>query len=174
MRLSRLLCGALFIALSFGVSGAFATGKVGVFDLQEVLTKSNVGKIAAKKIESKNAEFKEKFQAEKKALRELQVEIKKKSSVWSEDKRAAEVRDFQKAERAFKEKVADASFEMKQLRDKELLPIIEELRTIVPEYAKTNGYDVILERVPGVAYFNDSISVTPAIVKELDKKMSGK
>ncbi len=174
MKFYKLLCGVLFIALVVGAGNACAAGKIGVFDLQEALVKSKVGKAATEKLKSKEAGFKEKFQSEEQALRELQAEIKKKSSVWSEDKRAAKVSDFQKAERALKEKVADASFEMKQLRDKEILPIVQVLREIVPKHAKANGYDVILERNVGVAYFNDSINVTPAIIKELDKKMSGK
>ncbi len=174
MKFYKLLCGVLFIALAVGAGNACAAGKIGVINLQEVIAKSKAGQAAAKKLDSKTAAFREKFQVEEKNMKELQMEIEKKSSVWSEDKRAAKIRELQKIKRTLKEKAADASFELKQLQDKELSPILTKLRVIVKEYSKANGYDLILEKMAGVAYFNDSINVTPAIIKELDKKMSGK
>ncbi len=174
MRFYKLLCGVLFFALAVGAGSACAAGKIGVINLQEVIAKSKVGQAAAKKLDSKTAAFREKFQVEEKNLKELQMEIEKKSSVWSEDKRAAKLRELQKNKRTLKEKAADASFELKQLQDKELSPILEKLRVIVKEYSKANGYDLIMEKMAGVAYFSDSINVTPAIIEELDKKMSGK
>ncbi len=175
MRLNKLLCGVLFVSMLFTAGSAFAASeKIGIINLQQVLAESKAGKAAAKRLESKAAKFKGKFRAEENELKALQAEIKKKSSVWSEEKRAAKIRELQRAGRDFKEKTSDASFELKQLQEKELSPILEALRGVVQDYGKANGYSVILEKMSGVAYFDESINVTSAITKELDKKMSGK
>ncbi|PID74969.1 MAG: hypothetical protein CSB28_00420 [Desulfobacterales bacterium] len=175
MRLSRLLCSVLFLAIVFGAGSVFAgADKVGVINLQKVLAESKAGKAAAKRLEAKAATFKDKFRAEENELKALQAEIKKKGSVWSEDKRATKMRELQKAGRDFKEKTSDASFEMKQLQEKEISPILKELREIVKKYGEANGYAVIFDKMSGVAYVNDSVDVTSAIVKELDKKMGDK
>lgn len=178
MRMTKILYSVFLITiLAFAGSGvalAAAPAKVGIINLQEILAKSKAGKAAAKRLESKAEKFKGKFQSEQDQIKALQEEIKKKSSAWSEDKRAAKLRDLQKAGREYKEKTSDASFELKQLQEKELAPILETLRDIVQQYGKKKGYAVILEKMPGVAYFDDSADITQEITKELNTKMDGK
>ena len=101
----------------------------------------------------------------------LQKEIEKKSSAWSEETKAAKMRDFQKMERELQAKTEDARFELKQLQDKELEPILKALEGVVVKYGQENGYTAIFDSKNGVIYSNPSIDISDVIVKELNKSM---
>lgn len=145
--------------------------KIGVMNIQKVLLDSVAGKAAKTKFEAKAKELKGKFQAEETALTAKQEEIEKKSSAWSAEKKESEIRDFQKKGREFQVKTEDARFELKQLQDKELEPILKTLQTIVEDYGKKNGYTVILDSKIGVLYNSPTVDVSADLTKALDQAM---
>lgn len=159
-----------FCGLTFSVADA-AEAKIGVMNIQKVLLESVPGKAAKTKFEAKAKELKAKFQAEENALTAMQQEIEKKSSAWSAEKKEAEVREFQKKGREFQVKTEDARFELKQLQDKELEPILKTLQTLVEDYGKKNGYTVILDSKIGVLYANSAVDVSADLTKALDQAM---
>ena len=105
------------------------------------------------------------FKKEEEDLKLMQDEIKKKSSAWSEEKKAEKVREYQKNGRELQAKTEDARFEMKQLQDKELEPILKALEKVVEKYGKEKGYTAILDSKNGVVYFDEAIEVSDAIQK---------
>ena len=80
-------------------------------------------------------------------------------------------RDFQKMKREFQAKTDDARYELKQLQDKELEPILKALEGVVEKFGKSNGYTAIFDSKNGVIYFDHAIDVTDQIVSELNKSM---
>ena len=70
-------------------------------------------------------------------------------------------------------KSEDARFEVKQLQDKELGPILKSLEKIVEEYGTKNNFSVILDSKTGVIYYNKTVDVSDDIINALnaaDKK----
>ena len=167
--------GLFFAVMSFcGLSCSVADAaelKIGVMNIQKVLLDSASGKAAKSMFEAKAKELKAKFQTEENALTAMQQEIEKKSSAWSAEKKEAQVREYQKKGREFQVKTEDARFELKQLQDKELEPILKTLQTIVEDYGKKNGYTVILDSKIGVLYANSAIDVSADLTKALDQAM---
>jgi outer membrane protein len=145
--------------------------KIGVMNVQKVLLESVSGKAAKGMFDNKAKELKAKFQSEENALTAMQQEIEKKSSAWSAEKKETQVREYQKKGREFQVKTEDARFELKQLQDKELEPILKTLQTVVEGYGKQNGYTVILDSKIGVLYSNSAIDVTAELTKALDQAM---
>ncbi len=146
--------------------------KIGVMNVQNVLANSNIGKEIKGKIEDKMKDLKKDFKADEDALVALKQEIEKKSSVWSKEVKAEKVRDLQKMQRELKAKTDDANFEMRQLQNKEFEPVFKKLDGIVGDYAKKNGYILILDDVrSGVLYLDNSINLTDVFVEELNKAM---
>ena len=172
---SVFLAGLFFAVMSFGgqsVSVASAAEvKIGVMNVQRVLVESVSGKAAKNMFEAKAKELKGKFQAEENALVAMQQEIEKKSSAWSAEKKESEIREYQKKGREFQAKTEDARFELKQLQDKELEPILKTMQEVVDAYGKKNGYTVILDSKIGVLYFNSVIDVSADLTKALDQAM---
>lgn len=145
--------------------------KIGVINVQKVLLTCEAGKKAKEKVDAKMKELQGTFKQDEEALKALQDEIKKKSSAWSEEKKAEKVREYQKNGRELQVKTDDAKFEMKQLQDKEVEPILKMLEKVVEKFGKENKYTAVLESRNGL-YFDDSIDVTDTIIKKLNEAMA--
>ncbi|TKB06725.1 OmpH family outer membrane protein [Desulforhopalus sp. IMCC35007] len=156
-----------------GAHGSMAADlKLGVMNVQKIIVECKAGKAAKERFDVKMKGLQSSFKEEEADLKNLQEEIKKKSSAWSEEKKAEKVREFQKNGRELQAKTEDARFEMKQLQDKELEPILKSLEQVVEKYGKDQGYMMILDSKNGVIYFDKAVDITETIVKLLDKAMS--
>ena len=119
------------VAMSWTKPALAEDFKIGVMNVQKVLAKSNVGQKAKDKVEEKIKALQTKFKAEEDALAAMQKEIEKKSSAWSKEKKDEKIREFKKERRELQAKSEDARFEVKQLQDKEMGPILKSLEKIV-------------------------------------------
>ena len=169
-----LLAGLIFSIVCFAASTGFsADPKIGIMNVQRVIVECDAGKAAKARFDKKMKQLQSTFKAEEDALKELQAEIKKKSSAWSEEKKAEKVREFQKNGRELQAKTEDARFEMKNLQDKELEPIIKTLEGVVDKFGKENKYTAILD-AKGVIYFDEANDITDTIVKKLNAALAAK
>ncbi len=168
----------LFTVVSFAVfgstSGFAAEYKIGVMNVQKIVVTCDAGKAAKERFETKMNDLKTGFREEEEGLKKLQAEIKKKSSAWSEEKKAEKIREFKKSGREFQTKTEDARFEMKQLQDKELEPILKALEKVVNKYGKDNGYTLILDSKNGVIFFDDKVEISDLVIKKLNETMAAK
>lgn len=156
----------------FGAGQAMAADlKVGVMNPDKVLGMSKAGKKAKVKFEARLKDLQKKFKKEQDQVVSLQKEIEKKSSAWSESKKSEKVRDLQKLRRELQTKTEDANFELKQLQEEELQPILKTLEGVVNEFAKKNGYSIILNANPkgSVIYFDGTVDISDELIKALDK-----
>jgi outer membrane protein len=169
--------GITFLFVFFALcnsSIAKAEMKFAVMNVQRIIVECEAGTAAKARFDDRMKELQTTFKAEEQELKELQAEIKKKSSAWSEEKKAEKVREFQKSGRELQAKTEDARFEMKQMQDKELEPILKALEKVVKDFGKKNGYTAIFDSKNGVIYFEDSLDVTDKIVKALNAEMAKK
>ncbi len=162
------LISALCIA---GTGQALADVKIGVMNVQKIITLCDAGKKAKVKFEARMKDLQGKFKKEQDELVSLQKEIEKKSSAWSEEKKTEKGREFQKLRRELQAKNEDANFELKQLQEKELQPILKTLEDVVGKYGKKNGYTAIFDVKAGVIYFDKAIDVSDSLVKDLNAAM---
>jgi outer membrane protein len=167
----------LLVGMIFMLAGYFAEDvkaaemKIGVMNVQRIIVQCEAGKAGKVRFETKMKELQGKFKNEETTLATLQNEIEKKGSAWSEETKAAKMRDFQIKKRELQAKTEDARFELKQLQDKELEPILKALEGVVMKYGQENGYTAILDSKNGVIYSNPAIDISDVIVKLLNKSM---
>ncbi len=164
----------VFFAAFCATNGLAADNKIGVMNVQKIVVSCDAGKAAKARFEKKMNDLKAGFKEEEDGLKKLQAEIKKKSSAWSEEKKAEKIREFKKSGREFQAKTEDARFEMKQLQDKELEPILKALEKVVKKYGKDNGYTVILDSKNGVIFFDEKIEISDLVIKKLNETMAAK
>jgi len=155
-------------------SNAQAEIKIGIINMQRLIFECEAGKAAKVRFDERMKELQTSFKEEEKQLKELQAEIKKKSSAWSEEKKSEKVREFQKNGRELQAKTEDARFEMKQMQDKELEPILKAFEKVVKDFRKANGYTALLDSKGGVITWDESIDITDKIIKLLDEEMAKK
>lgn len=159
--------------LLFCAQGATAADmKLGIMNVQKIIVECKAGQAAKERFDVKMKDLQSSFKEEEADLKKLQEEIKKKSSAWSEEKKAEKVREFQKDGRELQAKTEEARFEMKQLQDKELEPILKALEKVVDKYGKDEGYTMILDSKNGVIFFDKTIDLSDSILKLLDKAMA--
>ena len=162
----------LLLSLLLATSSAAADLKVGVMNVQQVLVNSVSGKAAKEKFDEKMKNLQAKFKTEEQELVDMQKEIEKKSSAWSEETKQLKVREFQKKRRELQEKSEDARFELKTLQDNELAPILKALEGVVEKFGDQNGYTVILDSKAGVIFYSEAVDITDQLVKELNAVMA--
>lgn len=168
-----ILLSLIAAAFLFSSTAALAEGlSIAVLDMQKVVLTSDLGKNAQVEIEKKVKELEKTFKQDEEALVELQNEIEKKSSVWSDEKKQDKSIEFQKQRRDLRAKQDDANVELKQMQEKQLAPIFKELEVVVKKFAKDKGYSIIL---PGqaVLYAVDSVDITTEVTQALNAQ-SGK
>lgn len=165
----------LGVLLLFGLcvagSAVAAEVKIGVINVQKVLTTSVAGKAAKAKFDAKMKEIKEKISTDETELKAMQKDIEKKSSAWSEETKQEKIREFQRKQREFKAKSEDARFELKNLQDKELAPIAKTLDKVIAEYGKANGFTLMIDSRAGITYFDSSVDISDKLIIELDAAM---
>ncbi len=178
MSKSLFAVGVLSLCLCFSLvsidSAAAADMKVGVMNVQKVLVSSVSGKAAKEKFDQKMQDLQSKFKVEEQELVDMQSEIEKKSSAWSEETKQVKMREFQKKRRELQEKSEDARFELKTLQDKELAPILKSLEGVVEAFGEKNGYTLILDSKAGVIFFTEAVDISDQLVKDLDAAMAAK
>lgn len=142
--------------------------KIGVVDLDRLVRESP----QAQKAKSNMAErFAERKHALEKASNDLQSEmdrLKDNSDAMSDDQRedlSSRIRDdkhqLQLKQSQYNDDVSDAE-------QKELDHMRSDLRQVIDDYAKNNGYDLIVG--DSVLYASDSVNITDAILQRLKKQ----
>lgn len=164
---------AVVVLAAFSLSSGIARAgniSVAVLNMQQVVLGSDAGIAGRRIMEKKARELRAMFQADGEALAAMQAEIRKKSSVWSEEKKQEKTIEFQKKRRDLQVKQDDAKLEMKSLQDKQLAPILKELKPVVAEVAKKNGYILILPK-SSVVYAADRLDISKKVIKALNAMM---
>ncbi|WP_417910921.1 OmpH family outer membrane protein [Candidatus Electronema sp. PJ] len=161
---------ALFFLLLQTASATAAEMKIAVLNIQTVLTKSSAGLAAKEKIEKRMKELRSSLEGDKQHLISFQDEMKKKASVWSDDKKQEQVLEFQKKRRDLDAKQDNANMEMKSLQDKYLAPIMKELEGIVRQVAAAKGYAIVLPNT-AVLYFDNAVDITSEVTTSLNAKL---
>lgn len=155
-----------------GTGQAFAETKIAVMNVQKIIMLCDAGKQAKVRFEARMRDLQGKFKGEQEDLVALKNEIEKKSSAWSEEKKSEKTQAFQKMRRELQAKNEDANFELKQLQEKELQPILKSLEGVVVSFGKKNGYTAIFDIKAGVIYFDKAIDVSDQLVKDLNAAMA--
>jgi len=146
-----------------------AGGSIGVMYMNKVFAGSDAGKMARTEMDKKVEELQEKLKEDEAALRELQEEIQKKSSVWNDQKKQEKAIELQRMGRDYRAKQEDAQMELKKMEEEQLGPIRKQLEVVIEKVAKEKGLLMILPSEV-VLYADDSIDVSDAITKALNEQ----
>lgn len=146
-----------------------AGGSIGVMYMNKVFAGSDAGKMARAEMDKKVEELQGKLKQDEAALRELQEEIQKKSSVWNDQKKQEKAMDLQRMGRDYRAKQEDAQMELKKMEEEQLGPIRKQLEVVIEKVAKEKGLLMIIPSEV-VLYADDSIDVSDAITKALNEQ----
>ena len=160
----------LLLLFSFGTQAKAAEIKVGIANLQKVVTESKANKEAEKKLTETFSAERNQLEKLGKDIEKLTDEMKNQASALSAEAKQAKraqlvqmMRDHNDRTRAFNSKVRDAET---VIRNEILAAVV----IAAKEYAEKNGYDLIMDSgQAGVLYSSDSMDVTKDLLDELNK-----
>jgi outer membrane protein len=177
MKKSALLISMVFVILSLFLCGtcAIAAEKIGFINLEEILSKSEVGKKADAEFGKIVEKDRAKIQAMEAELKKDKDEIEKQRSVLKETAMKEKEAAFQKKFRDYQLLVKDANEELqakKQVIFKELVPAIIKVVNAIGEKEK---YTLIIDvsSIP-LPYYSKDTSLTNRVVEEFNKSYKPK
>ncbi len=159
------VCG---LSMLLGVGSAFADMKVGVVDLQKVLTTSPQVKQARDKLVSKFDPSKKEIASLQKSLRDDFDKLSKNKAVMQDQERKSLEAKIDGEQKDLRTKATDFEQKFNQEEEKTMQDVTKQIQTIVDKFAMENKYDLIIAK-GATAYNNPSFDVTPQIVTALEK-----
>lgn len=148
--------------------------RIGTVDMQKALETVDAGKKAKSQLDKEFAAKKKEIQAEESTLRKMTEEFKKQSLVMNDDARKKREAEIQARIMKFQESTGRSEMEIQQKQRELTGPILNKLRSIINEVAKSKGYTVILEKNENMVLFSpDKDDLTAEVVATFNKKNSG-
>ncbi len=160
------------LILQWTVAGtADSDVKIAIVDLRKALNESEAGLKAKASLEEMIKQKQKAIDEKGKEIEALKEEIEKKSSVLSEEALRSKQDELDRKMREYKRFVQDAQEEVKKKENQLTAEILKELREIINEIGKEEGYSVILEKAEGVVlYYNEAVDITQKVIDRYNKK----
>ena len=141
--------------------------KIGVVNVQQVLTSIPQTEAATKKLEKEFGSRDRAIGKDNKELESLADRLKKDGAIMSEAERVRVERDITTKQRDLKRKAEEFQEDLNFRRNEEMQAIQKKIAANVRDYAKENAYDFIL--VNSAVYFSDRVNITDAIIERMKK-----
>ena len=143
MRYSHRLLLILFI---FFLSINFSNSKETAFiDIDFIIANSNIGKKVLLSINKLDKENIENLKKKNKSLQELEISIKNKKNIISDDAFKKEVVSFQAKVKKFKEEKNKIVKNFNEVKRKELENVFKKISPIINDYMEENSVSVLLD-----------------------------
>ena len=146
--------------------------KIGYISLNKVASATAEGKAASAKLTEKSVQLRKKLDAKQKQLEKEKISIEARLPSMTPKERAAKGQEFQKKMEAFQKLVRASELEVVELQDKLTGEVYVSIRNAAVEYAKANGYTLLVEE-KAVLFAVDSITpkdLTDELIELLNKK----
>ncbi len=175
--LSRLVSIALLaLAMTTGslVAQAAAPVKIAVVDLELVVAQSASGKALQAKLEQFQSDVQAQAETMSTKARELQTQITNGANSLSEEKLSELQKQLEDAGIAIRRLRDDKQREGQKMQTEGLREIEGQLEPVFEAIQNEQGYDLILNNVPGVVVMaKETVDITPMVVERLNAAAGG-
>ena len=144
-------------------------GKIGVINIQEAIVTTGEGKKAFTDLQAKYKPRQQEITQQQQEVAALQDQLQKQATTLSDDEQRRMTRELDDKQRDLKRLTDDAQSDFNNDRDDIMQRIGKKMVAVISDYAKQNGYDVVIDgaQVP-VYYAAKGVNITPEIVKMYD------
>lgn len=162
----------VFSVLLMGFSSlGFSNVKLGVVDMQRAIQATTTGKNAKSDLEKEFNKKKQELEKEEKAILKLKEDYEKQSLVWNDQTRAKKQGELQQKAQAFQEKMAKAQMEIQKKEQELTQPIVDKLKAVIEEVAKSKQMTTVLEKGSNVIlYWQKDDEITDEVIKKYNEK----
>lgn len=169
MILRRILAPALFLAVLGVAGGAAAEIKVGVFDPTKIVAESKQGQALQEELNKFRITREGDIKRQRDEIERLLEQYKASVDTMSQERRDSVEADLTQRRRDLERLVRDAEADLQRKRGKGVRELEESVAAVIGDYAKRNGYTLILQR-DFCAFAVESIDVSADIVRLIDAR----
>lgn len=173
--MSRTLTTGLLAGLCLVVAGVAAVParaqatKLGVIDVQKIITDSASGKAAAAKLEQFGNELAARIEPKREELAALAKKISDGQNALAEDRLKEMKQDYQAKQVALTRAGEDAQREFNQRQEEMLKEIERKVMPVIQQVGQEGGYTLILRKFDsGLVYAAEGIDITASVISRLD------
>ena len=149
--------------------------KLGFFDRQTIVDRSEMGKEGGKKFKAEMEKVRVSLEDKRREVEALQDEANKKKLIWSEEVAKTKLQELFAKKQTLDRAVVQANRELERLEQELLQPLKEQMLAVVDRIGKEEGYTMIFEReVAGLFYAPTSLNLTDRIIRELNEIYANK
>ncbi|MEJ5347896.1 MAG: OmpH family outer membrane protein [Desulfosoma sp.] len=164
---TAMLCLLAFSAWTTPSHGADL--KIGYFDLQAVLERSQWGQEVKKEFNAKKSQLEAEVQAKAKEFQESRESYEKQIKMMDEKSKKQKAEELRKMQMEGEKLLMESNAELNKLSQQLSKPLIDKVMDIVQNIGKKEKYDYIFEvQKAGLVYANEKTDLTQTIIKELD------
>uniref|UniRef100_A0A832ED48 OmpH family outer membrane protein n=1 Tax=Desulfacinum infernum TaxID=35837 RepID=A0A832ED48_9BACT len=144
--------------------------KIGYFDLQAVLDRSQWGQEVKKEFNAKKAQLEAEVQAKAKEFQESRQSFEKQEKMMDEKSKKQKAQELRQKQIEGEKLLMESNAELNKLSQQLSKPIIDKIMDIVQTIGKNEKYDYIFEvQKAGLVYATEKTDLTQTVIKELDK-----
>jgi len=161
----------LIIFFIFFISTNLSNSKETAFvDIDYIVANSNIGKKVLENIDKLDKKNVEKLKKKNKSLQELEITIKNKKNVISEDAFNNEVISFQKKVQEFKVEKNKIVKNFNNFKRKELENVFKKISPIINDYMEENSISVLLDS-KNIFMGSKKSNLTEDILDKINKEL---
>lgn len=148
-------------------------GKIGLVDVNGVIAGSADGKKLIEKLNGFHETKQGELQAKQKEIDDMQVRLQTQQLTLSEDARAKLEKDIEQRTTTLRRLREDAEAELNDLKESGARPIYAKLLPIIQQFAKSNGYSLIMDKnQAGIIVSDSALDVSEPVRKMLDESVA--
>ncbi|MCO4756325.1 MAG: OmpH family outer membrane protein [Bacteriovoracaceae bacterium] len=158
------------IALALSFSAA-AEVKIGLVNIQKVITSIGEGKSVMKTLEKSFKSKQKEIKAEEEAIKKLQQDYQKQSSLLSDKAKAKKEDEIRTKIGTLQRKTMEYQKNIQNQEKQLKKPILEKLKPVIDEVSKNKSVAMTFEVSSSpVVYAEKQIDITEDVIKAYDKK----
>lgn len=143
--------------------------KIAIVDLNKCIRESLKGKRLYRRLEDKRDVLQKKLNQKEEELKKLQDELKRQAMMLSPEALRKKRKLFERKQQEYRYFLEDAQDELREEEARGIEKLLRELRKIIANIAKKEGYTIVLEKSKGgILYNKTGIDITNKVIKEFD------
>jgi len=166
--MKRIISMVFVISLLWTSQGFAAEMKIGYVDIKTAMENTKAYQQGLKRLEALQNKKKDKLEAMRTRVSELDKELQMQSMTMSSEHQANKQQEFTRLKKEFDRELQDASDELKREKRQLDQTMFGKFYDVVRAYGKENNFGIIFPK-SAIVYGDDAHEVTAAITKLLDK-----
>ena len=165
-----LLLSIMVALLVSDIPVASAEMSIRYVDIARVMRESKVGKKAQADLQANMTKLEKRLEVKKQEVLDLQGDIRKRSTVASEEEKRRMVEEFERKQLELEQEAKRAQEELNTEQQQLGAVMYKKVMDVVRSVSKDKGYDLVLELggTPVVLYHQESNDITAEVLSALD------